>query len=235
MSLLTVQNLNKSFKGLHVLRDVSLEVQSQERHVIIGPNGAGKTTTVHTIAGLVRAQDGILRFLGNEINNLTAHKIARLGLALVPQGRRIFPSLSVKENLTMAARSGKEQGKPWTLEKIYKLFPILQEREHNMGNQLSGGQQQMLAIGRALMTNPQLILMDEPSEGLAPVIIEQVREIIGTLKQAGLSILLVEQNISLACSTADEVLVMNKGQIVWKGTPNELLANEEIQHKYLGV
>lgn len=153
------------------------------------------------------------------------------------QGRRVFPSLTVRENLIMPSRPAQENnGLPvWTLERIYEIFPALKEREKNMGNELSGGQQQMLAIGRALMTNPEFLLMDEPSEGLAPIIIQQIRDIIIDLKNTGLSILVVEQNLELACSVADRVLVMNKGAIVWEGEPEALFKNEEILHHYLGV
>ena len=202
---------------------------------LLGRNGAGKTTTVHSVAGLNPPRRGSITFRGKEVAGLPPHKIARLGISLVPQGRRIFPSLTIRENLVMPARTGGDGRDPWTLERVYELFPVLKEREGNMGNELSGGQQQMLAIGRALMTNPEFVLMDEPSEGLAPVIIEQVGEIILKLKETGLSILLVEQNVSLACGAADEVLVMSKGQIVWKGGPDELLADESVQHTYLGV
>ncbi|MCL6637694.1 MAG: ABC transporter ATP-binding protein, partial [Alicyclobacillus sp.] len=189
-----------------------------------------------TIAGLVRSRHGTIRMRGRDLQRLAPHQISRLGIGLVPQGRRIFPSLTIRENLTMAARQNPQNpGHAWTLDRVYSLFPVLKEREKNMGNQLSGGQQQMLAIGRALLTNPQLLLMDEPSEGLAPVIIDQVGDTICELKNTGLSILLVEQNLSLACRAADEVLIMNKGRVVWQGTPAELLNNQEVQHQYLGV
>src|SRR5699024_7790477 len=187
------------------------------------------------LMGLQPARKGTIRFLGKEIQQLSPHQISRLGIGLVPQGRRIFPSLTVRENLTIAARQGKASDKQmWTLEKVYEMFPILKEREHNKGTELSGGQQQMLAIGRALLTNPQLLIMDEPSEGLAPVVIEQVGEAIQKLKQSGLSIFIIEQNISLACYVADEILIMNKGQIVWRGNPHELLHDTELQRLHLG-
>ena len=175
--------------------------------------------------------------MGREIAGERPHRIARMGIGLVPQGRRVFPSLTVEENLTVAGRSGPsgDGGRPWDLQRVYELFPALRERASNLGNQLSGGEQQMLAIGRALMTNPRLLLMDEPSEGLAPVVIERVGEAIRRLKEAGLSILLVEQHVSLACSVADEVLVMNKGRIVWQGSPESLLSDRPVQQRYLGV
>lgn len=173
--------------------------------------------------------------MGEEIQKSPSHRISRMGIGLVPQGRRIFPSLSIRENLTMSARKNEFNREIWQLENIYELFPALKEREKNFGTQLSGGQQQMLAIGRALMTNPRLLLMDEPSEGLAPVVIKQVGNIVRKIKETGLSILLVEQNISLACETADKILIMNKGKIVWEGTPQELMDNKNVQRQYLGV
>jgi len=235
--MLRLEDVHTYYGSSHILQGVSFEVSKGKCVALLGRNGAGKTTTIHSIAGLTPPRRGKIVYAGKNIERMTPYQIARLGIGLVPQGRRIFPSLTVKENLTMPAREPrtKEAYKRWGLEDIYELFPVLKEREGNMGNQLSGGQQQMLAIGRALMTNPEFLLMDEPSEGLAPVIIEQVGEIIAKLKETGLSILLVEQNFFLACDVADEILVMNKGTIVWKGTPQELLANEEIQHQYLGV
>ena len=232
--MLELADVHTYYGTSHILQGVSFVVPEGRCVALLGRNGAGKSTTIHTIAGLAKPSKGRIQFFNNTISNETPHKISRSGVGLVPQGRRIFPSLTIRENLTVAARPGIDE-KGWNLEKVYELFPVLKEREHNMGTQLSGGQQQMLAIGRALMTNPHMLLMDEPSEGLAPVIIDQVGEIVKQIKQTGLSILMVEQNISLACQCADEILIMNKGIIVWKGTPNELTDNERIQHKYLGV
>ncbi len=238
--MLELKDVNTYYGTSHVLQGVSLEVPEGRCTALLGRNGAGKTTTIHSVAGLTPPRGGSISFRGEQVSGLPPHKISKLGIGLVPQGRRIFPSLTIRENLTMPARGGVNgsngQGRePWTLRGVYDLFPILEEREGNMGNQLSGGQQQMLAIGRALMTNPEFVLMDEPSEGLAPVIIDQVGDIVLKLKEMGLSILLVEQHVSLACRAADEVLVMNKGRIVWRGKPDELLANESVQHEYLGV
>ena len=232
--MLELADVHTYYGTSHILHGVSFVVPEGKCVALLGRNGAGKSTTIHTIAGLAKPSKGRIQFLSNTISNENPHKISRSGVGLVPQGRRIFPSLTIRENLTVAARLG-SGGKGWNLEKVYGLFPVLKEREHNMGTQLSGGQQQMLAIGRALMTNPHMLLMDEPSEGLAPVIIDQVGEIVKQIKQTGLSILMVEQNIALACQCADEILIMNKGTIVWKGTPDELTNNERIQHKYLGV
>ncbi len=234
--MLELQDVHTYYGTGHILQGVSFSVPSGRCVALLGRNGAGKTTTIHTISAIVPSRRGSIRFQDTEISGLSSYRISRLGLGLVPQGRRIFPSLTIRENLTIAGRQNLVNGdKSWMLDKVYELFPVLKTREKNMGNQLSGGQQQMLAIGRALMTNPQFLLMDEPSEGLAPVIIDQVGDIVRQLKQTGLSILMVEQNISLACSVADEVLIMSKGTIVWKGTPNELMEDKEIQHKFLGV
>ena len=237
--MLKLEDVNTYYGTSHILQGVSFEVPEGRCTALLGRNGAGKTTTVHSVAGLTPPRRGSITFKDTQIAGLRPYKIARLGISLVPQGRRVFPSLTIRENLTMPARTGRSGGdngrEPWTLERVYELFPVLKEREGNMGNQLSGGQQQMLAIGRALMTNPRFVLMDEPSEGLAPVIIDQVGDIVVRLKEAGLSILIVEQHVSLACRVADEVLVMNKGRIVWRGEPDELLANESVQHEYLGV
>ena len=235
--MLDLQDVHSYYGTSHILQGVTFSVPEGKCVALLGRNGAGKTTTIHTIAGLHKAKRGSIRLKDKQVQSLSSHQISRLGIGLVPQGRRIFPSLTIRENLTMPARKKKENDEKitWELEKVYELFPVLKEREKNMGTQLSGGQQQMLAIGRALMTNPQFLLMDEPSEGLAPVIIDQVGDIVIKLKETGLPILMVEQNIALACKAADEILIMNKGTIVWQGTPDKLMANEEIQHKYLGV
>lgn len=234
--MLELKDVQTYYGNSHILQGISFSVAQGKCYVLLGRNGAGKTTTIHSIAGLAPSRSGSILFQEEAIQALPSWKISRSGIGLVPQGRRIFPSLTIKENLTMSAREKRENGEgTWDLQAVYDLFPILKERETNMGNQLSGGQQQMLAIGRALMTNPELLLMDEPSEGLAPIIIEQIGDIVFRLKQTGLSILMVEQNIALACRVADNILIMNKGRIVWEGSPDELMANKEIQHQYLGV
>jgi branched-chain amino acid transport system ATP-binding protein len=236
--MLSLEDVHTYYGNSHILQGVNFTVSEGECVALLGRNGAGKTTTIHTISGLTPSKKGKIRFKDHAIEGLPANKISKMHMALVPQGRRVFSSLSVKENLLMPSRpiKHKESGlKYWTIDEVYDLFPALKLREQNMGNELSGGQQQMLAIGRALITNPQLILMDEPSEGLAPVIIDQITDIIKDLKKTGLSILVVEQNLKLACDVADRVLVMNKGHIVWEGTPDVLLNSDEILHKYLGV
>jgi branched-chain amino acid transport system ATP-binding protein len=235
--MLELEDVHTYYGTSHILQGLSFSVPERKCVALLGRNGAGKTTAIHSIAGLTPPRRGSIRFMEREIAGLRPHKIARLGVGLVPQGRRIFPSLTVEENLIITNRqsSSRNGAESWDLQKIYELFPVLRERASNMGNELSGGEQQMLAIGRALMTNPYFLLMDEPSEGLAPVIIERVGNVILRLKEAGLSILVVEQNVSLACSVADEILIMNKGQIVWQGGSEKLLSDEPVQHKYLGV
>lgn len=236
--MLSVEDVHTYYGNSHILQGVNFNVLESECVALLGRNGAGKTTTIHTISGLIPSKKGTITFMDHNITRMPANKISRLHMALVPQGRRVFQSLTVRENLLMPSRNIKHKDKNlkyWTVDEIYELFPALKEREGNMGNELSGGQQQMLAIGRALITNPKFILMDEPSEGLAPVIIDQITEIILNLKKTGLSILVVEQNLKLACDVADRVLVMNKGHIVWEGTPEVLLKSDDILHKYLGV
>ncbi len=201
---------------------------------LLGRNGMGKTTTIRTIIGFNPPRRGIITFKGNVINGLPANKIAQMGIGLIPQGRRIFPSLSVVENLIMAARNNNKPN-AWTLDRVYELFPRLKERAKNKGNLLSGGEQQMLTIARALMTNPSLLLMDEPSEGLAPIVLQEICGIISSLKEQGFSIFLVEQNLSMALKIVDYVYIISKGQIVYEASPDVLEANEEIKAKYLGV
>jgi len=207
---------------------------------LLGRNGMGKTTLIRSIMATTPpvVQKGSIRFKGQELIGKTSHQIASLGLGLVPQGRRVFSSLTVVENLTMASRPPTKTGNGqsgWDLDRIYELFPRLAERAGHFGDQLSGGERQMLAIARALMINPELLLMDEPSEGLAPLLVQLLRDQILKLKSAGLSILLVEQNLGLALAVADEVYVMERGQIVYHGGPKELDAHQEVKHKYLGV
>jgi branched-chain amino acid transport system ATP-binding protein len=209
---------------------VSIRVGEGEAVALLGRNGAGKTTLIRSVAGFTPPREGRVVFDGQPVQAWPAHRIARHGLALVPQGRRIFSPLTVRENLTLGAR-----GKNWTLERVYALFPRLAQRALQPGGTLSGGEQQMLAIGRALMTNGRMLVLDEPSEGLAPIVVREIGRIVEGLKGERLSILLVEQNYHLALRVADRVYVMNKGQIVWEGTPAGLEADEDVKRRYLGV
>jgi branched-chain amino acid transport system ATP-binding protein len=213
---------------------VSIEVKAGTVVALLGRNGMGKTTTMRTIIGFTPPRSGSIHFNGKDIAGMSPEKIARAGIGLVPQGRMIFPSLSVAENLIIAAR-GATTDDAWTLDKIYVQFPILKERAKYKSNLLSGGEQQMLVIARALMTNPTLILMDEPSEGLAPIIVAEIGKIMRQLKQSNYSILLVEQNISQALELADYTYIMSKGSIVYESTPGLLRDNDVIKNKYLGI
>jgi branched-chain amino acid transport system ATP-binding protein len=228
--MLELTDVHSSYDDTHILRGVSLEVGTETVVALLGRNGMGKTTCVHTIVGLIAAQRGKISFKGLDITGLAPYKISPMGLSLVPQGRRIFSSLSVRENLVLGMR-----GKGYTLDSIYSLFPVLKDRANNMGNQLSGGEQQMLAIARALLANPDVLLMDEPSEGLAPMIIRMIGDIILKLKEEGLSTLLVEQNVPLALRVSDYAYVLSKGKIVHQCTKDELVGNERIQAEYIGV
>jgi branched-chain amino acid transport system ATP-binding protein len=229
---LAVQGLHAYYGESHVLQGVDLEVASGEAVSLIGRNGAGKTTTIASIAGFLRPRDGTVRVHGKDLTGAPPHRVARAGVALVPQGRRIFGDLSVGENLAVAARP---VAKGWDESGVMELFPILARRRAVRGDQLSGGEQQMLAIARALMRNPTVLLLDEPSEGLAPKLVEQVGEILTRVRATGLALLLVEQNLGLATRVGQRILVMNKGTIVFRGTPAELAADRDVETRYLGV
>jgi branched-chain amino acid transport system ATP-binding protein len=229
---LAVQGLHAYHGESHVLQGVDLEVAGGEAVSLIGRNGAGKTTTVASIAGFLRPLAGTVRVYGADLTGAAPHEVARAGVALVPQGRRIFGDLSVSENLVVAARPIPDG---WDAPRVLELFPILARRRAVRGDQLSGGEQQMLAIARALMRNPRLVLLDEPSEGLAPRLVEQVGDILAGLRATGLALLLVEQNLALATRVGQRVLVMNKGTIVFTGTPAELAADRDVETRYLGV
>jgi branched-chain amino acid transport system ATP-binding protein len=211
---------------------VSLRLEAGEAVALLGRNGAGKTTAIRGIMGFTPPRAGSIRFEDRELTGLPSHKIARFGVGLVPQGRRVFPDLTVRENLQLAARSRPDG---WTLERALDRFPRLRERQSQLAGTLSGGEQQMLAIARALMTNPRLLLMDEPSEGLAPMIVREIGAIVRELKAEKQSFLLVEQNLALALGSVDRVYVMNKGAIVFEGTPEALMADEATHRQYLGV
>ena len=228
--MLEVENIQTYYGESHVLHGVSVRVALGEAVALLGRNGAGKTTLIRSVAGMTPPRDGRVVFDGQAVERWPAYRIARRGLALVPQGRRIFAPLSVRENLLLGARPG-----GWRLDKVYDLFPRLREREEQSGGTLSGGEQQMLAIARALMTNGRMLVLDEPSEGLAPLVVREIGRVVQGLKGERLSILLVEQNYHLALRVADRVYVMNKGQIVWEGTPANLEADEEIKRRFLGV
>ena len=229
--LLGVEDVHTYYGDSHVLHGVSLGVAPGEVVAILGRNGMGKTTLIRSVVGFTPPRRGRVRLRGEDVTAWAPFRRVERGMALVPQGRRVFPSLDVRENLDVA-RAGDGR---WTLERVYELFPRLRERASNRANKLSGGEQQMLAIGRALMSNPTVLLMDEPTEGLAPLLVREVGRVIGELKREGLSILLVEQNLPMAASVADRVHVLSRGEIVYSGTPRDLMADEAVKSRYLGV
>jgi branched-chain amino acid transport system ATP-binding protein len=233
MALLEVEDIHTYYGEAYVLQGLSLTLEQGQILGLLGRNGVGKTTLVSSIVGFNPPRRGRILFKGVDITNIASFETIRSGMGLVPQGRRMFPTLSVEENLLVAERNPDRHG--WTLDRVYALFPRLRERRTQRAKTLSGGEQQMLAIGRGLMTNPDCLIMDEPSEGLAPIIIQGVWEAIGRLKEEGLSILLVEQNAALALKLVDYVHVMSKGQVVYSARPQELWANEEIKSNYLGI
>ncbi len=231
--MLEISDIHTYYGESHVLHGVSLKVEPGQVVALLGRNGMGKTTVARSIMGYTPPRQGAIRFKGKEINHLEPYQISRMGIGLVPQGRGIFPSLTVKENLTIAARNANREG-AWTLEKAYSTFPILKARSNLYANLLSGGEQQMLCIARALMINPDFLLMDEPSEGLAPLIVQEIGQIIKKLK-GKYSVLLAEQNLNMALGLADYVYIISKGVIVYESTPQELRRNDEIKSKHLGV
>jgi branched-chain amino acid transport system ATP-binding protein len=232
--VITVDDVH-TYRGLsYVLQGITLQAEDAQCTALLGRNGMGKTTLIETMMGLLGARDGDISLDGTSLRGKEPFQIAKRGVALVPQGRHVFSSLTVEENLTLAARGNGEPG-AWTLERIYDLFPNLSRRRKNRGSDLSGGEQQMLAIGRAVMTNPRVLLMDEPSEGLAPVIVDKVGEVIMLLKKEGLCVFLVEQNYGLAIEVADRLYVLAGGQVVWNGSPQELEAADDVRHLHLGV
>jgi branched-chain amino acid transport system ATP-binding protein len=235
-NVLTLRGVNALYGESHVLHDVSFSVKRGRALALLGRNGAGKSTCLNTLIGFLRPRDGDIRLNGEPIAGLSPERIARKGIGLVPQGRRIFASLSVRENLSVARRARRDAGaKSWSIEDVFATFPRLGERHAQAAGSLSGGEQQMLAIGRALVSNPQLLMLDEPSEGLAPLLVHEVGETLLRLKQQGHSILLVEQNTALAFKVADDVAILNTGRIVFDGTAAELAANPELLQANLGV
>lgn len=234
-ALLEVQDLQTAYGASQVLFGISFSVPAGGVATLLGRNGMGKTTTVRSILGLTPPRAGVVRFMGERIDGLGPDRIARLGLALVPEGRQIFPNLTVEENLRAFAANRRRRAEPWTLERVYALFPSLALRRRNMGNQLSGGEQQMLAIGRALMTNPELLVLDEATEGLAPLIREQIWACLDQLRAQGQSILVIDKYVQRLIRLADQHTVIERGRVVWAGPSAELAADPGLWHRYLGV
>jgi branched-chain amino acid transport system ATP-binding protein len=232
---LSLTDVNAFYGDSHILHGVSFALKPGAVLALLGRNGAGKTTCISTIIGFLQPRDGEIRLFGEPIHGLSPERISHLGIGLVPQGRRIFPSLTVRENLVVAQQREKTTDKPWNLERIYDMFPRLRERHGQFAGTLSGGEQQMLAIGRALMGNPRVLLLDEPSEGLAPLIVAEVGRTVRRLKQEGQSIVLVEQNLQLALDVADQAVILNTGRCVFNGNAADVLSNEELIAQHLGV
>ena len=234
-TLLDVDGIETCYGLSQVLFGLSLSIKPGEMVSLMGRNGMGKTTTIRSIMGLTPARAGSIRFAGSEVRTQPSYRIAKLGVGLVPEGRQIFPNLTVRENLVAAAADRFGSSNPWTLAAIYVMFPRLAERASNMGNQLSGGEQQMLAIGRALMTNPKLLILDEATEGLAPLIREEIWNCLSLLKSRGQSILVVDKNVDHLARICDRHFIIERGKTVWSGTSGELMAEPDLQHKYLGI
>ncbi len=228
--MLEVRHLETAYGASQVLFGVDLDVPASQVVTLIGRNGMGKTTTVKSIMGITPSRAGEVLFQGNALHGLPSFRIAQAGIGLVPEGRQVFPNLTVRENLVATAR-----GSGWTLDRVFSIFRQLRERQSNYGNQLSGGEQQMLAIGRALMTNPKLLILDEATEGLAPLIRVEIYRSIEELKAEGLSILVIDKDVKALCRVADRHYVLEKGRVVWSGSSAELAGNAELQHRYLGV
>jgi len=233
--MLKVSGLETYYGTSQALFGMSFDVNSGELVTLMGRNGMGKTTTINSIIGIVPPASGSIEFDGQEVSKLASFKTANMGIGLVPEGRQIFPNLSVRENLVATASNHQKLNEPWTIEKVYAMFPELELRATSMGNLLSGGEQQMLAIGRALMTNPRLLVLDEATEGLAPLIREKIWAALADIRKSGLSILVVDKNLKDLLKLADRHFIVEKGQVVWSGTSAQLSKAEDIQHRYLGV
>ena len=234
MSLLKVDDIHVYYGAIHAIKGVSFEVNEGEIVTLIGANGAGKSTTLNTVAGLLKPRSGLITFDGKPLNNVTAAKTVPLGMALCPEGRRIFQQMTVKENLEMGGYTRPAKEVPGSIEEMFARFPRLKEREKQIAGTLSGGEQQMLAIARAMMSKPRLLMLDEPSMGLAPILVEQIFDIIKELHAAGVTILLIEQNAQAALSVADRAYVMETGNITMTGPADELLHNDDVRKAYLG-
>jgi len=233
--MLRVERLETAYGLSQVLFGVSFAVQPGEVATLLGRNGMGKTTTVLSVMGVVASRAGSVALEGRELRGFPSYRIAQAGIGLVPEGRQVFPNLTVRENLVATAANRSGRASPWHLGRVFEFFPQLAERRGHYGNQLSGGEQQMLAIGRALMTNPKLLILDEATEGLAPIIRAEIFQSIGRLKSEGLSILLIDKDVRALTRIADRHTVLERGRVVWTGTSAELAANEGVQHRYLGV
>lgn len=234
-NLLDVAGIETSYGLSQVLFGVSLAIAPGEMVTLMGRNGMGKTTTIRSIMGLTPARKGSIRFLGEDLRQLPSYRVAQLGIGLVPEGRQIFPNLTTRENLVAAAANRRNVPDPWTLEKVLALFPRLAERLSSMGNLLSGGEQQMLAVGRALMTNPRLLILDEATEGLAPLIRDEIWRCLSQLKAAGQAVLVIDKNVEALTRIADRHYLIERGRLVWSGSSAELAAAPDIQHRYLGI
>jgi branched-chain amino acid transport system ATP-binding protein len=233
--LLELQKLETAYGASKVLYGLDLAIDAGEVVTLLGRNGMGKTTTVRSIMGLTRSQAGAIRFRDRPIEREAPDRIARMGIALVPEGRQIFPNLTVLENLVAFADNRSQRGEPWTPERVFELFPKLRERADNMGNQLSGGEQQMLAIGRALVTNPHLLILDEATEGLAPLVREEIWKCLDRLRAAGQTILVIDKYIERLVRLADRHTIIERGRVAWQGTSAQLDADRSLWHRYLGV
>jgi branched-chain amino acid transport system ATP-binding protein len=233
--LLEVSNIETSYGQSRVLFGVSFAIAPGEMVSLMGRNGMGKTTTVRSIMGLTPATAGSIRFAGEDIRDLPAYRVAKLGIGLVPEGRQVFPNLTTRENLVATAANRAAAGEPWTLEKVLTLFPRLATRAGTMANLLSGGEQQMLAIGRALMTNPRLLILDEATEGLAPLIRDEIWRCLQSLRASGQSILVIDKNVQALTRIADRHTIIERGRVVWTGNSQELARSVDIQHRYLGI
>ncbi len=233
--MLEVKDIEASYGTSQVLFGVSLSIQEGEVVSLLGRNGMGKTTTIRTMMGMLPLKSGSVTFEGSEVGGLKDYQIAQLGLGLVPEGRQIFPNLTVQENLVATKANRAQSKEPWDVADIVELFPNLGDRMNNMGNQLSGGEQQMLAVGRALMTNPKLLILDEATEGLAPLVRQEIWKCLEGLKNRGQSILVIDKNVDVLTHIGDRHYIVERGKVVWSGSSQELRSNKDVQHQYLGV